>query len=60
MMFILAIGIVALLYYLYQQNEPHREPNQQEDTPEEILSKRYAMGEIDSEAYENMKSVLKR
>ncbi|MBF4692625.1 SHOCT domain-containing protein [Fusibacter ferrireducens] len=63
MMFLFTIGIIAIVYYFYQHHEVqsvHRVHNQSEDTPEVILSKRYVMGEIDSETYENMKNVMKR
>ena len=54
---IILLVVAVGLYLLMQSRQGHFYP-QKEDTPLDILKRRYAMGEITSEEFEEKKKVI--
>jgi putative membrane protein len=52
------IGIVFLVKWLVEQGRTDRQTSQKEESPLDILKKRYAKGEIDKEEFEQKKKDL--
>jgi putative membrane protein len=55
---VVLIGIVFLVKWLVQQGRTGGQPPQKEETPLDILKKRYARGEIDKEEFDQRKKDL--
>lgn len=52
------IGIVFLVKWLVEQGRTGRQTSEKEESPLDILKKRYAKGEIDKEEFERKKRDL--
>lgn len=52
------VGIVFLVKWLVQQGRTSGQASQKEETPLDVLKKRYARGEIDKEEFEQKKRDL--
>lgn len=59
MMFILAIGIAGLIYYVFRENS-RGEYRGDKRSPEEILREKLARGEIDEETYERRMEIIRK
>jgi len=52
--------VVLIIWIIVNQNRKQNYPLQQQETPLDILKKRYAKGEITKEQFDEMKNTLER
>lgn len=55
---LIILAIVAVVWFLVSTGQKRR--NASDDSPEQILKRRYARGEIDHETYERMLDELRK
>jgi putative membrane protein len=55
---VVIVGIVFLVKWLVEQGRTGRQTSEKEESPLDILKKRYAKGEIDREEFERKKRDL--
>jgi putative membrane protein len=54
------VALLVLLIWAITRVAAHEQPGRTDDTPEQILKRRYARGEIDREQYEQRLSDLRK
>jgi len=58
MWIIFLVAIAALIYFLFQSQKKQDQPPVQNESPLDVLKRRYANGEIDKEEYDKIKKDL--